>query len=108
MNFNRMRLASMIAAGFAALVCSQPASAQSDHTFLSVHGVDSPTCGAIDSPCGTFNQAIANTNPYGEVVALDSGVYVNTGIKISKSITLTAAPSAHVELHGVGINGDDL
>ena len=103
MSFNRLRLASIIAAGFAALVCSQPASAQSDHTFLSVHGVDSPTCGAIDSPCRTFNVAITNTNPKGEVIAIDSGVYVDPDIVISKSITLTAAPGAHVELYGTDL-----
>jgi len=103
MNFNRLRLASIIAAGFAALVCSQPANAQSDRTFLSVHGVDSPTCGAIDSPCQTFNVAITNTNPKGEVIALDSGVYVSPDIGISKSITLTAAPGAHVELYHTAV-----
>jgi len=98
MSFNRLRLASIIGAGFAALVCSLPANAQSDRTFLSVHGVDSPTCGGIDSPCRTFNTAITNTNPNGEVIAIDSGVYVNPDIVISKSITLTAAPGTHVEL----------
>jgi hypothetical protein len=103
MRFNRLRLASIIAAGFAALLCSIPANAQSDHTFLSVHGVDSTTCGAIDSPCRTFNVAITNTNPNGEVIAIDSGVYVNPDIVISKSITLTAAPGAHVELYGTDL-----
>src|SRR5215470_11097921 len=108
MNLNRLRLASIIAAGFAALVCSQPASAQSDHTFLSVHGVDSPTCGAIDSPCRTFSGAITNTNPNGEVIAIDSGVYVNPDIVISKSITLSAAPGAHVELSGSDLQSFDV
>jgi parallel beta helix pectate lyase-like protein len=103
MSFNRLRVASIIAAAFAALVCSIPAKAQSDHTFLSVHGVDSPTCGAIDSPCRTFNVAITNTNPNGEVIAVDSGVYVNPDIVISKSITLTAAPGAHAELYGTDL-----
>jgi parallel beta helix pectate lyase-like protein len=106
MSFNRLRLASIIAAGFAALLCSQPANAQSDHTFLSVHGVDSPTCGAIDSPCRTFNVAITNTNPKGEVIAIDSGVYVNPDIVISKSITLTAAPGTHVELRGTDLKSE--
>jgi len=108
MNFNRLRLASIIAAGFAALVCSRPANAQSDHTFLSVHGVDSPTCGAIDSPCRTFSGAITNTNPNGEVIAIDSGVYVNPDIVISKSITLSAAPGAHVELSGSDLQSFDV
>src|SRR5262249_55121116 len=99
-----LRLASIFAAGLAALLCSQPANAQTDRTFLSVHGVDSPTCGAIDSPCQTFNVAITNTNPKGEVIALDSGVYVNPNIVISKSITLMAARGAHVELYGTDLH----
>jgi hypothetical protein len=35
MNFNRLRLASIIAAGVAAVLCSEPVNAQSDHSLLS-------------------------------------------------------------------------
>jgi hypothetical protein len=93
-----MKLTRIISALFAMLVCAGLAQAQSDHTFVSAHGADNSDCGSSDLPCRSFKFALTKTNAGGEVVALDSGIYDDLTIVITKSATLAAAPGAHVEI----------
>ena len=79
--------------------------AQSDRTFVSAKGIDSPTCSSFTDPCRSFNVAIPKTNSGGEVIALDSGIYDAFNIAVPMSLTIAAAPGAHVELTDTG-SGD--
>src|SRR5262245_36750294 len=79
------------------LFCLSQAFAAIDRTFVSTTGADSAGCGAFTSPCRTFASALANTNPAGQVTALDSGLYDSSNIAITFSVTLTAAPGVHAE-----------
>ena len=93
-----MKLTHIINAFVVLLICVALAQAQSDRTFVSAHGTDNSDCGSLDLPCRSFNTALFKTNAGGEVIALDSGIYDTFNISISQSVTLTAAPGAHVEL----------
>ena len=93
-----MKLKHTISAFVVLLICVTFAQAQSDRTFVSAHGADNSDCGSADLPCRSFSMALAKTNAGGEVIALDSGLYDNSNIAISKSATLAAVPGAHVEL----------
>ena len=100
-----MKLARIISVMFVTLTCVVLAQAQSDRTFVSAHGSDNSDCGSSDLPCRTFAFALGKTNAGGEVIALDSGIYDNSSIFITKSMTLSAAPGAHVELFNTNGNG---
>src|SRR5215467_2941533 len=69
-----------------AFFCSS-ASAQVQRTFVSGLGSDSNPCSRT-SPCRTFGAAIAQTNPSGEVIVLDSAGY--GPVTIGKAISITA------------------
>lgn len=74
------------------LVSCLLAHASSPRTYVSVNGSDGNTgvgCPAT-APCRSFGAALGVTNPYGEVVATDSGDYAP--FTISQSVTLEAAP----------------
>jgi hypothetical protein len=93
-----MKLKHAISGLFVMLFCCVQASAQSDHTFVPVSGIDNGTCGDVNAPCRSFSFAVSNTNNRGDVVALTSGLYDDTHFTISQSITLTAAPGVRAEL----------
>ena len=74
----------VIATAFALLPIA--ATAASQRTFVASYGSDaSPSC-SLAAPCRSFNAAIGNTNPGGEVVILDTAAYgvmtINKSIKI--------------------------
>lgn len=73
------------------LVCSA-AYAQNNRSAVSINGSDANTC-VPASPCRNFSYAISQTNPGGEVIALDSGGY--GPFSINKAITIQAAPGAY-------------
>ena len=61
-------------------------------TYVSVNGNDGNTglgC-PVTAPCRTFGAALGVTNPYGEIVAVDSGDY--SPVTITQSVTIQAAP----------------
>jgi hypothetical protein len=64
-------------------------------TFVSSSGSDSNP-GTRESPCRTFQAALAGTTPGGEVVALDSGDYAP--FVIDKAVTVAGAPGAHAAI----------
>jgi len=86
------------------LLISASAFAQNNRSAVSVNGNDANPCTTV-LPCRSFGQAIGNTNPGGEVIALDSGGYGRFGI--SKSVSVIGAPGVHAALtatSGDGIN----
>jgi len=61
-------------------------------TYVSVNGNDGNTgigC-PVTAPCRSFGAALGVTNPYGEIVAMDSGDY--SPVTITQSVTIKAAP----------------
>jgi hypothetical protein len=67
----------------------------SQRTFVSTSGNDSNP-GTRESPCRSFQTALAGTAPGGEVVALDSGDYA--AFVIDKAVTVAAAPAAYAAI----------
>lgn len=63
--------------------------------FVSTSGSDSNP-GTRESPCRSFQAALALTAPGGEVVALDSGDYA--AFVIDKAVTVAAAPEAYAAI----------
>jgi Right handed beta helix region len=66
--------------------------ASTSRTYVSVNGSDGNTgagCPAT-APCRSFGAALGVTDPYGEIVAVDSGDYAP--VTITKSVTMKAAP----------------
>lgn len=53
--------------------------------WLAADGVNTPTCGTPDEPCGTFSAALSNTDPAGEIRCMGELHVVN--IVINKPIT---------------------
>jgi len=64
--------------------------------WVAKSGVDSPSCGAVASPCATFQRAHDNISAGGEIGVLTPGDYgvptnpVTAGIFISKSVSITS------------------
>ena len=68
------------------------ARASTARTYVSVNGNDGNTgigC-PVTAPCRSFGAALGVTNPYGEIVAVDSGDY--SPVTINQSVTIKAAP----------------
>lgn len=66
--------------------------AQLQRTAVSVLGNDANNC-AVITPCRSFARAVSQTNPGGEVVALDSAGYGT--FTADRTITVQAAPGAY-------------
>jgi hypothetical protein len=64
-----------------------PVLAASPVTFVSGKGTDSGTCASSATPCRTFQFALGQTSPGGEIKALDPAAYGPTTITHSISIT---------------------
>jgi hypothetical protein len=110
--------------GFLLIVAalSGAARAQAQRTFVASGGSDGNPCSRT-APCRTFRQAISQTNPGGEVIALDSagygtfsvdrtisiiappGVYAGISVFSGVGIDINAGPSDTVILRGLTING---
>lgn len=98
------------------------ADAQLNRTAVSVLGNDANTC-AVATPCRSFARAVSQTNPGGEVVALDSagygaftadrtitvqaapGVYAGITASSGNAVQITAGASDRIVLRGLTING---
>jgi hypothetical protein len=83
---HRVSVLGACAIALATLVLAVPASAATfQRTFVASTGLDTNQCRLVD-PCRSFNAAIAQTNPGGEVVILDTAGYgpmtINKSIKI--------------------------
>lgn len=63
-------------------------------TYVSVNGNDSNTSMGcpVTAPCRSFGAALGVTDPYGEIVAVDTGDYAP--FTVTQSVTIQAAPGA--------------
>ena len=115
-----MRAVQAVVAALIVLTAVSAGAAQ--RTFVSVHGNDANTC-AVFAPCRSFTAALANTDPNGELIVLDSGAYGR--VTVAQPVTIEApagvfagisvfasdngidvnAPGATVTLRGLSING---
>jgi hypothetical protein len=77
------------------LAFASPEARAAQRTFVSFFGSDANTC-AKDHPCRNFAAAMAQTNPGGEVVVLDSAGY--GVVTIAQSVTLVAPLGVHAAL----------
>ncbi|HEY0140421.1 MAG TPA: right-handed parallel beta-helix repeat-containing protein [Thermoanaerobaculia bacterium] len=66
-----------------------------DRTAVSLNGSDTNPC-SLQLPCATFAKAISETNPLGELIALDSGGY--DGFTVDRGMNITVAPGAVVTI----------
>src|SRR5438552_15899232 len=87
----RMRLMASL------LVCALavPAFALNNRSAVSVNGNDANPCTPA-SPCRSFGAAIAQTNPGGEIIALDSAGY--GPFSLSVPLTISGAPGVHAAI----------
>jgi nitrous oxidase accessory protein NosD len=96
----------MTAAAVAALTCLAAAPAKAGTipvTYVSGKGTNSGTCDSPANPCRTFQFAVHQTAPGGEVKALDPAEY--GPIHINKSISITGVEGAGIDTNGgIGIN----
>lgn len=76
---------------------------QLTRTAVSISGTDLNTC-SVPSPCRTFGRALSQTNPEGEIIALDSGGY--GPFTIDKSVTVRAVPGAYAAI--APLSGDGI
>jgi Right handed beta helix region len=74
---------------------SAPAFAASLVTYVSGKGTDRGTCASSQSPCRTFQSAINQTGPGGEVKALDPANY--GPVTITKSISIEGLEGAGID-----------
>lgn len=77
-------LAAMLGVAIAGV---EPAAAQNNRSFVSQQGLDTNNC-SLTAPCRSFQVAVNNTNPGGEVVALNSAGYGT--VTINKAITISS------------------
>lgn len=108
-------------------VVTSPAQAALNRVWVSGHGVDSPSCGAVVSPCRQIKYALDNNivAPSGEIDVLDPSGFapfaityavsiVNDGVGTASitqgaagqnAITITAAESDEIHLRGLSLEG---
>lgn len=102
-------------------LAAQTVQAAGQRSFVATSGVDNPSC-SLASPCRTFGAAITATSAGGEIIVLDSGGYgqvtiaqsvsivappgIYAGISVSSGhgVTIAAAATDTVVLHGLVIN----
>jgi hypothetical protein len=72
-----------------------PALAASPVTFVSGKGTDTGSCASPAAPCRTFQFALSQTSPGGEIKALDSAGYGH--ITITHSISITGVEGAGID-----------
>jgi parallel beta helix pectate lyase-like protein len=96
---------------FATVLASNAAFGAAGRTFVASYGVDANTsalCGPA-APCRTFNAALSVTDAGGEVVVLDSASYGQAPIRITRSVSITAADWVHAEVTvPAGVNGIEI
>jgi hypothetical protein len=83
-------------AGALLLAClgAAPALALSPVTFVSGKGADSGSCASPAAPCRTFQFALGQTSPGGEIKARDPADY--RSVTITKSVSITGVEGAGI------------
>jgi hypothetical protein len=91
-----MKTLSFLCSAVAAVTCI-PANAAT--LFVSVNGLDSPTCGTSASPCLTIQYAVDNRAANGDTVAISAGVFTEE-VSISIPLTVSGAGEAKTFIDG--------
>lgn len=105
MNYCRFLFSSL----FLLVLLASSSSGQAVRTFVASTGSDSNPCSRI-APCRTFQAAVNEAAPGGEVVALDSAGF-GSNVNINKSISIIASPGVYsfiTVLPGGPIDGIDI
>jgi hypothetical protein len=76
------------------MLCAAPVLAASPVTFVSGRGTDTGTCTSPAAPCRTFQFALGQTSPGGEIKARDPADYGS--VTITKSISITGVEGAGI------------
>ncbi len=82
------------------LPCASPAKALSAVTFVSGKGTNAGTCASPATPCRTFQFALGQTSPGGEIKALDPADY--EPMTITKAISITGVEGAGINRTAAG------
>jgi hypothetical protein len=100
---NRTLWIILVLMNIAPSLCANSAQAQSQmpRSYVSGSGKDNVSCTA-QSPCRTFQAALAQTVTGGEIFALDSSNYGS--VTINKAVTITSEKAAGI-LVGAGVSG---
>jgi len=87
----------LVAGALLALPCvgAVPAQAASPVTFVSGKGTDAGTCDSPAEPCRTFQFALGQTSPGGEIKVLDPADY--RAVTIAKSVSITGVEGASID-----------
>jgi len=104
------------------LIAGAASTHAAQRTFVSTLGSDLNAC-SLAAPCRAFARAITQTDPAGEIIALDSGgygavvvdknvsivspagVYAGISVFAGEDGVLVSAPATKVVLRGLSING---
>jgi hypothetical protein len=77
--------------------------AQVARVFVSVNGNDANVCSNIATPCRTFSGGIAQVDPNGEVIVIDSGSYaaatINKPLKLNAAAGVVAFSALAIEIN---------
>ena len=111
-------------AGVLSSLATFPAHALNTRTWISGHGTDQASCGAVTSPCRTLQYAHDNTAAGGEIDVLDPAGYgslvitksiniINEGVGVAgilaspggNGVTINAGANDVVVLRGLAIEG---
>jgi hypothetical protein len=84
------------------LLLGPSAFAQNNRSAVSLNGSDANACTTVQ-PCRSFGVALAQTNPGGEIIALDTAGY--GAFTIDRAVTVSGAPGAHAALSATSGNG---
>ena len=120
LHVNRLALPAL---ALCALAVASAADAASQRTFVASYGSDASAACSLALPCRAFAAAIAQTNPGGEVIVLDSagygpvtitkavsivapaGVYAGVSVATGDGIVVNAGAADVVKLRGLRLNG---
>jgi hypothetical protein len=106
------RLMTLLGAWLCALafvVAADPARATGNNPFsyVSNTGNDSGTCGTPAAACATFQYALSQTAPYGEIDCLNGGYY-GSEFTIEQSVTIDCAGGVGSTAGGIIVNGSGI
>ena len=95
---NAHRLFSGLCLSVLCLAAASPAFGLANRVFVSARsGNDANSCDNVNTPCKTFAGAVAQLNPGGEAIVLDSGGY--GPVTITKAVTIEAPAGFTAFIH---------
>jgi Right handed beta helix region len=92
----------VVLASLLSILTPAVATATSQRTFVASYGNDGNACSLV-APCRTFGAAMAQTNPSGEIIVVDSAGY--GPMVITQSITVTAPAGIHAGISVISGDG---